>query len=199
MPTFVSAYTFCAWFNCHVRAGVGIYENNYANKMKAKFSSVTKSSLMSQHDIGYVEMLRWFGRGLKVFKKTNIEHIQRPTHTEQYLAYDFHHPQSVKRGTVKCLYERAKRLVTKPSVTCKDKKDPSSVLVSNGYLLSFLQKITKTRKPSTSAEPTVECKSIAVLPYVKGLSSLDFRRSVIEPKGLSEQFRRCRTTTRNMR
>ncbi|KAL9972272.1 hypothetical protein ACROYT_G018555 [Oculina patagonica] len=37
-------------------------------------------------------------------------------------------------------------------------------------------KITKNRKPSTSAEPTTEFKSTAVLPYVKGLS---------------EQLRRC--------
>ncbi|KAL9964367.1 hypothetical protein ACROYT_G027998 [Oculina patagonica] len=38
------------------------------------------------------------------------------------------------------------------------------------------QKITKTRKPNTSAEPVAEFKSTAVLPYVKGLS---------------EQLRRC--------
>ena len=37
---------------------------------------------------------------------------RKPTHTDQYLAYDSHHPQSVKRGIVKCLYDRAKRLVT---------------------------------------------------------------------------------------
>ncbi|KAL9962577.1 hypothetical protein ACROYT_G031688 [Oculina patagonica] len=101
---------------------------------------------------------------------------RKPTHTDQYLAYDSHHPQSVKRGIVKCLYDRAKRLVTKPSVISKEKKHLSSVLVSNGYPFSFLQKITKTRKPSTSAEPTTEFKSTAVLPYVKGLS---------------EQLRRC--------
>ena len=40
---------------------------------------------------------------------------RKPTHADQYLAYDSHHPQSVKRSTVKCLYERAKRLVTKLS------------------------------------------------------------------------------------
>ena len=28
---------------------------------------------------------------------------RKPTHTDQYLAYDSHHPQSVKRGIVKCL------------------------------------------------------------------------------------------------
>ncbi|XP_078361584.1 uncharacterized protein LOC144645943 [Oculina patagonica] len=101
---------------------------------------------------------------------------RKPTHTDQYLAYDSHHPQSVKRGIVKCLYERAKRLVTKPSVISKEKKHLSSVLVSNGYPFSFLQKVTKTRKPNTGAEPVAEFKSTAVLPYVKGLS---------------EQLRRC--------
>ena len=85
-------------------------------------------------------------------------------------------PLSVKRGIVKCIYERAKRLVTKPSVISKEKKHLSSFLVSNGYPFSFLQKITKTRKPSSSAEPTIEYKSTAVLPYVNGLS---------------EQLRRC--------
>jgi len=40
---------------------------------------------------------------------------RKPTLTDQYLAYDSHHPQSVKRGIVKCLYNRAKHLITKPS------------------------------------------------------------------------------------
>ncbi|XP_068756621.1 uncharacterized protein [Montipora capricornis] len=89
------------------------------------------------------------------------------THTDQYLVYDSHHPYSVKRGIVKCLYERAKRLVTKPSVTSKEKKHLCSVLDSNGYPFSFFQKITKTRKPSISGEHRIEYKSTTkVLPYV---------------------------------
>ena len=40
---------------------------------------------------------------------------RKPTHTDQYLAYDSHHPQSVKRGIVKCLYDRAKHLTSKLS------------------------------------------------------------------------------------
>ena len=62
---------------------------------------------------------------------------RKPTHTDQYLAYDSHHPQSVKCGIVKCLYHRGKRLVTKPSVISEEKKHLSSVLVSNGYPSSF--------------------------------------------------------------
>ena len=45
-----------------------------------------------------------------------ISEYRKPTHTDRYLAYDSRHPQSVKRGIVKCLYESAKRLVTKPPV-----------------------------------------------------------------------------------
>ena len=55
---------------------------------------------------------------------------RKPTHTNQYLAYDSHHPQSVKRGIVKCLYERAKHLVTKPSVISEEKN--TYRLVSTG-------------------------------------------------------------------
>ena len=54
---------------------------------------------------------------------------RKPTHTDQYLAYDSHHPQSVKHGIVKCLYDRAKHLTSKPSAISKEKKHFSSVLV----------------------------------------------------------------------
>ena len=60
------------------------------------------------------------------------------THNDPYLAYDSHHPQSVKCGIVKCLYNRAKRLVTKQSVISEEKKHLSSVLVSSGYPSSFV-------------------------------------------------------------
>ena len=63
---------------------------------------------------------------------------RKPMHTDQYLAYDSHHPKSVKRGIVKYLYKRTKRLVTKPSVISEEKKHLSSVLVSNGHPFSFL-------------------------------------------------------------
>ena len=119
---------------------------------------------------------------------------RKPTHTDQYLAYNSHHPQSVKRGIVKCLYELAKRLVTKPSVISKEKKHLSSVLVSNYYPLSFLQTITKTRKPSSSAEPKIEYKSTVILPYVKGLSEQLLR--CLQQEGIHAVFR-SETTLRS--
>ena len=111
----------------------------------------------------------------------------RMIHTYDSLAYDSHHPQSAKRGIVKCLYERAKRLVTKPSVIFEEKKCLSSLLVSNGYPFSFLQKLTKTGKPKNSAEPANKFKATAVLPHVKGLS--EQLRRYLQQQGVRAVFK----------
>ena len=60
--------------------------------------------------------------------------------------------------------------MTKPSVISEEKKHLSSVLVSNGYPSSFVQKLTRTRKAAPRVEPETEFKSTAVLPYIKGVS-----------------------------
>ena len=82
---------------------------------------------------------------------------RKSTPTDQYLMYDSHHPQSVKCSIVKCLHDRAKRLVTKPSVIAGEKKHLSSVLVCNRYPSSFVQKITKGRT-TPRREPVAELK-----------------------------------------
>ena len=111
---------------------------------------------------------------------------RKPTHTDQYLAYDSHHPQSVKCGIVKCLYDRAKRLVTKLSVISAEKKHLSSMLVSNGYPSSFVQKISKTRT-APKKEPVAEFKSTAVLPYVQRVS--EPLRRCLEQQGIRTVFK----------
>ncbi len=39
---------------------------------------------------------------------------RKPTHTDQYLACDSHNPQAFKCIIGKCLYDRAKHLITRP-------------------------------------------------------------------------------------
>ena len=115
-----------------------------------------------------------------------ISVYRKPTHTDQYLAYDSHHPRSVKRGIVKCLYDRAKYLINKQSSVTNKKKHFSSVLVSNGHPSLFVQKITKTKRPTANEEPTQDFKSTAVLPYIKGLSEV-LRRCL--QQGVSTVFK----------
>ena len=96
---------------------------------------------------------------------------RKPTHTDQYLSYVSYHPQSFKRGVVKCLYDRSKNIITKPSATSEKKKDLTSLLVSNRYPYSFVTNITKFKnRQASDKEPATEIKSTAVLPYIKGLS-----------------------------
>ena len=91
---------------------------------------------------------------------------RKPTYTDYYLAYDSHHPPSVKRGIVKCLYDRAKHLTTKSSVISEEKKHLPSVLVYNGYPSSFVRKLAKTTRVTANKEPAQEFQSTAVLPYI---------------------------------
>ena len=88
----------------------------------------------------------------------------------------------------------AKRLVTEPSVISEEKKHLSSVLVSNGYPFSFLQKLAKTGEPNNSAEPANKFIATAVLPYVKGLS--ERLRRCLQQQGVRAVFK-SETTLRS--
>ncbi|KAL9965919.1 hypothetical protein ACROYT_G029786 [Oculina patagonica] len=60
--------------------------------------------------------------------------------------------------------------------------------------MGYILKITKTRKPNTSAEPVAEFKSTAVLPYVKGLSEQP--RRCLQQQGVRAVFK-SETTLRS--
>ena len=88
---------------------------------------------------------------------------------------------------MKCLYDLTKRLVTKPSVSSEEKKHLSSVLVSNGYPSSFVQKLARTRKAAPTVEPETEFISTAVLPYIKGVS--EPLRRCLQQQGIRAVFK----------
>ena len=101
---------------------------------------------------------------------------RKPTHTNQYLAYDSHHPQSVKRGIIKCLYERAKRLLTKPSVISEEK--------NICHLFCFLMAIL-----FLSCRNSPRPENQMTVPNPPTSSKLPRLYSMV--KGLSEKLRRC--------
>ena len=68
---------------------------------------------------------------------------RKPTHTDQYLAYDSHHPQSVKRGIVNCLYDRANHLTSKPSAISEEKKHYHRYLFRTDILLHLYESSQK--------------------------------------------------------
>ena len=119
---------------------------------------------------------------------------RKPTHTDQYLAFDSHHPRSVKRGVVKCLYDRALRTVTKPACTATEKRHVRSALISNGYPRSFIQRVAKQKRATTN-EPA-SYKATVVLPFVEGVSQQLRRR--LENHGIRAVFKSDTTIRKHL-
>ena len=87
------------------------------------------------------------------------------------MQYDSHHPVHVKRGVVKCLFERAQN-ITQGQDAQKEQKHLKKVLGQNGYPARFIQDSIKPRPRTEDLEPP---KAIILVPYVAGLSE-DIRR-----------------------
>ena len=103
----------------------------------------------------------------KVYKK--------PTHTNQYLAFDSNHQASTKIGIIRTLYLRAKTIITEPTDLEQENMEIEQCLSNCGYPKWALRRgkqsvyhPTPTRQ--TPNDPTDQPKSTIVLPYVRGLS-----------------------------
>ena len=95
---------------------------------------------------------------------------RKPTHTNQYLAYDSHHPQSVKRGIIKCLYERAKRLLTKPSVISEEKNICHLFCFLMAILFLSCRILPRPENQMKVPNPPTSSKLPRLYSMVKGLS-----------------------------
>ncbi|XP_041467403.1 uncharacterized protein LOC121417737 [Lytechinus variegatus] len=122
--------------------------------------------------------------------KTTV--YRKPTHTDQYLRYDTHHPQAVKRGLIKCLYDRANRIVSKQSDLSPEQRHLQSALALNGYPKAFIKKSRKPKERIILEEK--QFTSTVVLPYVSSIAHQLRRR--LEKHNIRAVFK-SDTTLRN--
>ena len=109
---------------------------------------------------------------------------RKPTHTERYLAFDSHHPLSVKHSVASSLYNRAAVVIKDQTQLSSEIAHIQSVLQLNGYPKRFSQ-TSNTRKQATSIN-NVKRKGFVSLPFVDGttqairriLTRLDIRVAV---------------------
>ena len=66
---------------------------------------------------------------------------RKPTHTDRYLNFRSHHPAQVKRGIVKCLFDRARRLISDERNLRKKEDYLEEVFRGNDYPKKFHQKL----------------------------------------------------------
>ena len=64
---------------------------------------------------------------------------RKPPHTDRYLDFQSHHPSHVKRGLVRCLYDRARSITTRQDNLKKEECHLAKVLKQNGYPSSFIR------------------------------------------------------------
>ncbi|XP_022104795.1 uncharacterized protein LOC110986850 [Acanthaster planci] len=114
---------------------------------------------------------------------------RKPTHTDQYLAFDSPRPESVKRGVANCLHDRALRLVSRPRCTAAERHRVTAALMANGYPSSFIRQSSRS-KTSTEAERP-EYKAFTVLPFMDGISGR--LKRILEDQGVCTVFRSSTT------
>ncbi|CAH1262968.1 Hypp2604 [Branchiostoma lanceolatum] len=106
--------------------------------------------------------------------RLQFEVYRKPTHTDQYLAFDSHHPLEHKLAVIKTLFHRADNIITSDTAKTDEHRHLRGALGKCGY-----QRWTfnKALKPSDQSKKTAKCtpltnrnKANITIPYVQGVS-----------------------------
>ena len=116
---------------------------------------------------------------------------RKPTHTDQYLAFESHHPLEHKLSVIRTLFHRADTVVTDPEDQHSEKEHVKSALRRCGYEnWSFKRACTKKQPKvaaSTDSTNSTTNKTFVVAPYVQGVS--EKVRRVFSSYGVSTCFK----------
>ena len=112
----------------------------------------------------------------------SITVYRKPMHTVCYLDFQSHHPRHVKRGLVRCLYDRTKINSNSQDNLAQEEHHITTVLKQNGYPDAFICSSTWPQPTRDADDREVEQEGndmqrppVVLLPYVSGVSE-DMRR-----------------------
>ena len=117
-------------------------------------------------------------------RSLDVTVFRKPTHTDRYMNFRSHHPEHVRRGVVKSLFDRARRVVTGEDNLEKEYSHLNEVFKSNGYPDDFIAHSSKSHEhhhtvnsisPVSAEEEKEKRVKTVVIPYTKGFSE-DTRR-----------------------
>ncbi|XP_072046538.1 uncharacterized protein [Amphiura filiformis] len=132
---------------------------------------------------------------------TKLSIYRKPTHTNQYLQFQSHHPLHQKLGVVRTLLDRKDAIVTEEADKEEEEKKINEALTQCGYPSWAIDKVKEqTQKPKTSKNRETKdtkdkTKGSVVVPYVEGLSERMSR--VFKKHGFSTAMK-PHSTLRNM-
>ena len=113
---------------------------------------------------------------------------RKPTHTDQYLAFESHHPMGHKRAVVRTLMHRAEALCSSGVSRTQEEKRVQEALEKNGYPATFVQRL---RLPQPERDEEQPARTSVTIPYIHGLSQ-SIRR-VLSHLDIKVAFRPFRT------
>ncbi|KAI8479100.1 hypothetical protein Bbelb_431650 [Branchiostoma belcheri] len=86
-----------------------------------------------------------------------FEVYRKPTHTDQYLAFDSHHPLEHKLAVIKTLFHRADNIITSDQANTDEHRHLRGALAKCGYQNWTFN---KALKPSDQSKKTQKCKPL---------------------------------------
>ncbi|TWW61021.1 hypothetical protein D4764_05G0011110 [Takifugu flavidus] len=107
-------------------------------------------------------------------RNLTIEVYRKPTHTDQYLQFDSHHPLEHKLGVIRTLQHRAREIPTTSQGRKKEQDHIKTALKTCGYPDWAFTKTSRKPDPSKGEEERNKRCSVSI-PYLSGISE-KFRR-----------------------
>ena len=104
---------------------------------------------------------------------------RKPTHTDQYLNYEYNHQRSCKEIVITSLLNRAINVVSREEDRKEEMKHITKALIANGYNQHMIKKVEKKliRRSSQENAPSPDQPlGTTILPYIPGTSEILCRK-----------------------
>jgi len=131
-----------------------------------------------------------------------VKVYRKPTHTDQYLHFDSHHPLEHKLSVVRTLLYRAKSIVTEPEDQSEEVAHVKQALHNCGYQDWALFRGSPKDKKAKSGETKSDCEDtpnkrvFVTLPFVGGVS--ERLRRAFNSAGVTTSFKPQGTLRRSL-
>ncbi|KAI8484112.1 hypothetical protein Bbelb_382300 [Branchiostoma belcheri] len=139
-------------------------------------------------------------RKLSFFTLTlRVEKFRKPTHTDQYLDFNSHHPLEQKLGVIRTLFHRADTIITSDEAKSKEHSHLKNALNKCGYRTwtfnKALQPTDKSKKPRSKPLDKKNTTNITI-PYIEGVS--EKLRRILQGFNIGTNFKPYSTLRQNL-
>ena len=121
----------------------------------------------------------------------NVEVYRKPTHTDQYLMFESHHPLEQKLSVIRTLFNRAETIVTSVEAKSKEQEHLKMALTKCGYKPWTFNKALKpsneSRKPTNQSQLDRSKTVNITIPYIQGIS--EKIRRILQSHDIATNFK----------